>query len=222
MGRTEAVAAIAIMLLTISFWVGSGAEDYVEFDSGDADIDQDFEEREIDFGELEDEDFRYTYIDEEDGEIKPNRTEFEDQETYGAFTDVPITRFDPGIDDVQSYNIEVDYAEGVPDSQEGSMEYAEGNSYTRLDNGTNVVANDNDDGEFRIVFPVEDSDDPLWNSSIVSVRTTNEAAERQGFIDNLQGLASVSSGYPFVQEVLIGSIVLLISYIVIRLFPTVG
>lgn len=222
MSRVEAVATITISLLALSFWVGSGAEEYVDWDSGDNTVDTEFEQREIDFSRLNEEDFRYTYIDEEDGEIKPNRTEFENQETYAPFTDIPLARFDPGIEGVESYVVEVDYEEGVPDSEPGSMEYAQGLEFTRLDNGTNIVPNTFDNGEFRISYPVEDSDDPLWNSSIVSIRTTNEAAERQGFLDNFSGLASVSSGYPFVEQVIIATILLLVTYIGLRLIPTVS
>lgn len=220
MARTQVVATLTISLLALSFWVGSGAEDYVAWDSGETNVDTEFEQQQIDLSEAST--YEYTYYDSDDQRLKANRTEFENETSYIS-GDTPRAEFEPGIEDIDSYSIEVDYPNGTPSSRQDRITFSQGIfNPQRLSNGTTVVDNTEEEGDFAIEYPVDDSEDPIWNASIVRISTSNEEATRQGFIDNLQGLASVSSGYPFVQEVIIGAILVVISYLIVRLFPTVG
>jgi len=209
MGQYQIVASISAFLLFSGFVVGIGADEYVEFDDQDPNLTE--QDLQLALDDLED--TRYTFFSSADRNVQVNETEWNNRGILEP--DIPYAQYRGDVAGIESIKVTVNIPNNTGD---GEMAIAQGGTVRPLPNGTHTFENlREDDAQFRIRWePLDTNNDRIINATLEDVTYSQTEVSRSGFLTNIQDVISVSTGYPFFNDVVLGIITLVVGLIVIK------
>ena len=205
MGRYQTLGSIATFLLFVGFIVGQGANEYVDYGKVPA---ENITSQDLEVPIAEFDDSRYTYF---NGDaVVVNKTEYENRGVLDP--DIPNAVYNPNLENIETIVVNV----SLPKDHYGGMSIGQGNSVRPLFDGVNRIENlRSSDAEFRVRWEATNSTDSTLNATLNDARLSTEPVESTGFINNIQDLISVTTGYPFFNEVVLGVITIVLGLIIL-------
>lgn len=211
------VLGISLFILTVSFIsLSGGAEIFVfNFDYQNESI----QGEEINVGISDAEEYStydFVYYDQDVDKLRVNTTALENQ-TGGT----PRAYFNPNITGIESYDITAEVPQDYYNDCGGALEFEQGLTDRRISDGSNTFANYRDGrGDFAVTWnrgllPTEECIDTLYRSNITEVTAQFPRAADAGALDIVSQFTDADSGYGWFNYIVMGSISVLIGYIVL-------
>lgn len=204
----------SVFILFVIYVTGAGAGEYLDVDDdSDPELDVDDDPLDIDLSNATL--FRDTYYDSSDDSVKVNESEADD-----SVFDPPAVRYDPEVEDMDAIEVDAEVKDGA------RLRFGQGTSIREVENGTNTYENfDEDNAGFSITWQNDDdvNKTATYESTIEDVRLLPDSdVQQQNFINNVSELLSLSTGNTFVDQVILGSIFIVLALVVLSVTPFFG
>lgn len=216
MGEYSSVFGISLFILTLSMISLQGGSQVFEFDYAyqNATIGGNQIDVGIDDAQEGIETF-FTYYDAETDKLRVNVSAVNDTAAGEA-----TASFEPNTTGVESYIINAEVSENLSECQGYGMAYKQGLFSEPIQDGSNTFEVEGGDGSFNIqwntgLLQSEECNEALWNSNITGIQATFPAATDIGTMDLIRQFSSADSGYQWYNYIVMGSIAVLIGYIIL-------
>lgn len=209
MSEYISLLTISVGLLFVLFVSGLGAGQYIGVDqAGDSNFTFTQDELVLDLSNASN--YEKTYYNSSSGLIEVNKTE------VGIFTTDPSVRFEPNV----NYDaVEIDAS--VP--EDADLEFKQGLATRDISDGTTVLENYRDDGQFTIVWLASSSSDPVVNATVSQITLLPDSdVNNQSFLNNVGQLFEFSSNNPFINRVILPAVFLVLGLIILSALPFFG